>query len=120
MRISQCAVLSANLPGLPGSQTLTPEGCKKLVLTRGYICRRQLSGIPFAFDYLAHSAQLFDAHTLDQVEEMQKDPKITLNPVTRFLFERLADRDDPETGLRQPYFGMKLETTCIFLTKECN
>lgn len=76
------------------------------MLTRAYICRRGLSYFPFTFDYLAHSALLFDARTLDEIEKTSETPGLTRPPVTSFLFERLEDHEDPETGLHQPYFGM--------------
>ncbi|KAG4435623.1 hypothetical protein IFR05_008898 [Cadophora sp. M221] len=83
------------------------KDCKILVLTRGYICRRRLSHVPFALDYLAHSAELFDAYSTEQVTAMEKDPSLRLKPVAHFMLERMEDQNDPETGIPQPYLEIR-------------
>jgi hypothetical protein len=88
------------------SHTRSIEDCGTFQLTRGYICRRPLRNLPFAIDYLAHSAVLLDAHTAEQVQQMSQAVEKKVRPVTQFMFERLEDHKDPDTGILSPYFGM--------------
>jgi len=64
--------------------------------------------MPFAFDYLAHSGELFDAHSFDQVKSMEQNPDLKLEPVARFMLERMDDQVELETGVLQPYLGMSV------------
>ena len=86
------------IPCYAGTQSCTPEECKDWVLTRGYTCRRPLDMVPFAFDYLAHCALLSDAHTAQQAADLQKEPEAKVPPRAQFMFERLVDHKNPETG----------------------
>lgn len=82
-----------------------------LVLKHGYICRRPLGGLPFAFDLLAHSAQLFDAYTTQQAEQMRETCKPDSGPVSRFMVERFEDIADAKTKKTHPHIGKLAERT---------
>jgi hypothetical protein len=88
-------------------QTMTVEECRGLILTRGYHCRRPFSYLPLAFDLLAHSAELFDAYTPEQAEQMRKEQGLKLKPEAQIMLERFGDRKNLETGEMQPHIGEK-------------
>lgn len=88
-------------------QTITIEECRNLILTRGYHCRRPFSNLPLAFDLLGHSAELFDAHSIEQAEQMRNQQGLKLEPKAKILLERFGDRKNPDTGEMQPHIGEK-------------
>lgn len=78
-----------------------------MILTRGYHCRRPFCFLPLAFDLLAHSAELFDAHTLEQAEQICKELGLKPEPKAQIMLKRLDDRKNLDTGEMQPHIGEK-------------